>query len=129
MSGDNKQTSIDDRLLNWARWATARGRRGADCMTGAICESLRRAALGDVWSGHEVRNQLDNDDAVLLERNMRKLIKPKRDLLKLYYVDGTRWQIICRRVRIRVDKELFGQRLCAAQNAIESVVDNGGRER
>jgi hypothetical protein len=118
----SQQTDIDTRLLNWARWATARGRRGADCMTGAICESLRRAALGDVWSGHEVRSQLDNDDAVLLERNMRKLIKPVRDALKLHYVERVRWQIVCRRAHVMVTREHFDMVMRQAREAVESSV-------
>ena len=118
------QPDIETRLLNWAKWATARGRRGPDCMTGAICESLRRAALGDVWSGHEVHDKLDNADALLLEQGMRKLLKPPRDLLKLHYVEGARWQIICRRARIRVSRELFMEKLESAQAAVELAAND-----
>lgn len=35
-------------LENWGRWAKTKEGKGADCMTGAVCERARRAAVGDL---------------------------------------------------------------------------------
>jgi len=64
---------IRDRLKNWARWVDWCVRRdlwgrGTDCMTGLICDRLRRAALGDVWSGVQMPSDIDERDAELIER-------------------------------------------------------------
>lgn len=118
---------IEDRLTNWARWATIRERRpDADCPTGRLCDRMRKAALGSVWSGHDVRDPIDTADAEVIERAKRTLLKPQRDMLKLHYVQGMRWQMICRRVRVRVDREQYERKLKAAQAAIEKIVNTKG---
>lgn len=115
---------IGARLENWARWATARAGRGADCMTGAICESLRKAALGNVWSGHDVRDTLDEADAVAIERAMRDLLLQQRLLLQWCYIEQARPEVVCRKVSIPIKE--FVERFRAAQEAIEDLTDNEG---
>ena len=114
---------IDSRLINWSRWLRSMERNRGSCITGIICANMREAALGNVWSGHEVVDRIDIDDAQHLERNMRKLLKPVRDVLRHHYVEGMRWQIICHRARVRVSREHFAAVLKGAQAAIESVIE------
>jgi hypothetical protein len=115
---------IGSRLENWARWATARGSRGADCMTGAICESLRKAALGNVWSGHDERNQIEDSDAIRIELGMRKLPCQQRLLLDWCYIEQARPEVVCRKLSIPIKD--FVERFREAQDAIEDIVDNEG---
>ena len=116
------------RLENWARWATARGSRGADCMTGAICEGLRKAALGNVWSGHEVRHPIDEPDAVRIEVAMRVIPFKQRLLLHWCYIEQARPEVICRKLSIPVrPASEFVAQFHEAQFAIEDAVDEGNR--
>lgn len=120
-----ERKDIGWRLENWARWATARGHRGADCMTGAICESLRRAALGDVWSGHQVVDGTDNADAMSIERAMPKIPFAQRLLLTWCYIEQARPEVVARKCSFPVRE--FVERFRAAQDAIEDAVDIGNR--
>jgi hypothetical protein len=113
---------IDIRLQNWAEWCREYPRQGSS-ITGILCDRARRAALGNVWAGHEVRDPIDENDAKLVERAMRTLIKPKRDALKLHYVEGARWQIICRRAHVRVSREHFDMVMRQARDAVEWQVN------
>lgn len=116
-----EQKSIDERLCNWSRWATGRVWRGADSITGAICESLRRAALGDVWSGHEVSDAVDSKDAVRIQLAMPRVTLPHRMLLSWHYIENARFEIAARKCAFH--KCEFDQRLAAAQQAIEEATD------
>lgn len=123
-----ERKDIGARLENWARWATARAARGADCMTGAICESLRKAALGNVWSGHDVRDLLDERDAVRFEIGMRELSVPHRLLLHWCYIEQAQPEVICRKLSIPIrPASEFVVRFREAQAAIEDIVDEGNR--
>jgi hypothetical protein len=124
-----ERKDIEDRLCNWAQWATAAGSRGADCMTGAICESMRRNALGDVWSGHEVSDLTDSKDAERIQLAMPKVCLQHRWLLNLYYVDGLKLASDIRKVArlCRFDWRKFHHVLREAQEAIEDAADNGNR--
>jgi hypothetical protein len=118
--------SIGDRLENWARWATQLGRSGgADCMTGAICEALRKAALGDVWSGHDIAPDVQDRDAVAIERGMRFLPDDQRILLWWCYIKQQHPGYVARRMSFQVKE--FVERFRAAQEAIEDIVDGGNR--
>jgi DNA-directed RNA polymerase specialized sigma24 family protein len=110
---------IDSRLINWSRWLRSMEHNRGSCITGIICANMREAALGNVWSGHDIIDRIDIDDAQCLERCMRKLLKPVRDVLRHHYVEGMRWQIICRHARVRVSQEHFATVLKGAQAAIE----------
>lgn len=123
-----ERKDIGARLENWARWCFLTGGRGADCMTGAICESLRKAALGNVWSGHEVRDETNDADAIAIERGMRFLEVAHRLMLFWCYIEQARPEVVCRKLSIpaRPASE-FVQRFRAAQEAIEDIVDGGNR--
>lgn len=115
---------INARLENWAYWLRSLDwKRGSSSITGIICESMRAAALGNVWNGHGDRIPVDERDAQIIEHAMRSLIKPKRDTLKLHYVENTRWQIICRRAHVRVSREHFDMVMRQAREAVESQVN------
>ncbi len=119
-----ERKDIGLRLEGWARWCFARERRGADCMTGAICESLRKNALGDVWSGHQVRDETDDKDAVRIEQGMRELPIKQRLLLFWCYIEQARPEVVCRKVSVPIAE--FVEHFRAAQEAIEDIVDNEG---
>ena len=123
-----ERKDIGSRLEQWARWCLSRPHRGADSMTGAICESMRKAALGNVWSGHDVRDPVDEADAVAIEKAMRKLPVPQRLLLHWCYIEKARPEVICRKLSIpsRPASE-FTDRFQAAQEAIEDLVEDGNR--
>jgi hypothetical protein len=114
---------IGARLENWARWATARGSRGADCMTGAICEGMRKAALGDVWSGHQVSEGIDAKDAARIQLAMPKIPFAQRLLLNWCYIEQARPEVVARKCSFPVRE--FVARFQEAQEAIEDAVDGG----
>jgi len=115
--------TITERLENWARWATARNRRGSDCMTGVICESMRKAALGNVWSGNTVTTPIAEPDALAIERGMRHLTNFSRLLLHWRYITQALEPVICRKLSIKPPE--FAEKLCAAHDEIEQIVDSG----
>jgi hypothetical protein len=117
-----ERKDIGWRLENWARWATARGRRGADCMTGAICDSMRRSALGDVWSGIEVRAGIDAKDAARIQLAMPRVPIAQRVLLNWCYIEQARPEIVARKCSFPVRE--FKERFYAAQAAIEDAADD-----
>lgn len=94
-----EKKDIGLRLENWARWATAPGSRIAASQTGAICDRLRRAELGDQAASGE-RRKIDEPDALLLELNMRHLITQHRLLLWYCYIQNARPEVVCRRLSI-----------------------------
>ena len=116
---------INWRLENWSFWLRSLEHNRGSCITGIICANMREAALGNVWSGHDVEH-IDQGDAQIIERAMRGLIKPKRDTLKLHYVEHARWQIVCRRAHVRVSHEHFEMVMRQAREAIEWQVNKEG---
>jgi hypothetical protein len=87
---------------------------------------MRRASLGDVWSGHEVRDETDDADAYRIEQGMRKLTVQHRLMLHWCYIEQARPEIVCRKLSIPVrPASEFVERFRAAQAAIEDIVDNG----
>jgi DNA-directed RNA polymerase specialized sigma24 family protein len=121
-----EQHDIDTRLDNWSRWLRSLERNRGSCITGIICANMREAALGNVWSGHDAPEPIDTDDAQRIEKAMRSVIKPKRDALRLHYVEGARWQIICRRAHVRVSREHFDMVMRQAREAVEWMVNKEG---
>jgi DNA-directed RNA polymerase specialized sigma24 family protein len=121
-----EQHDIDTRLDNWSRWLRSLERNRGSCITGIICANMREAALGNVWSGHDAPEPIDTNDAQRIERAMRSVIKPKRDALRLHYVEGARWQIICRRAHVRVSREHFDMVMRQAREAVEWQVNKEG---
>lgn len=117
-----ERKDIGWRLENWARWATARGPRGADCMTGAICESLRRSALGNVWSGHQVGTGIDARDASRIQLAMLRLPSAQRLLLNWCYIEQARPEVVARKCSFPVRE--FVERFRTAQAAIECAAEH-----
>lgn len=116
--------AIESRLINWSRWTTApMHSRVASSQTGAICDRLRRAALGDQDCSDE-RRKIDENDALLIERNLWKLRGTQRSLLRMHYVNNWRWPVILRMLRQKVRKAHFDILLANAQEAIEYEIDN-----
>jgi DNA-directed RNA polymerase specialized sigma24 family protein len=116
-----ERRNISRRLENWGAWATSRGSRGADCMTGLVCESARRAALGDVWSGHEVRDRIDARDAERIQAAIPKISQDQRWVLNWTYVEGQKESVVAAACGFPLRE--YAQRLVDAQAAIESVVN------
>lgn len=122
-----ERKDIGLRLENWARWCKARGAKGAACMTGAICESLRKAALGNVWSGTQVWESTDEPDAMAIHRALVRITYDQRNLLNWCYIEQARPEVVCRVCKIPIKPiSEFISRFRAAQEAIEDAVDNEG---
>lgn len=119
-----ERKDIGARLENWARWATAKGARGSDCMTGAICDDMRKNS-GLVREGHSGIDRIDDSDAVKVELGMRKLPMQQRLLLDWCYIEQARPEVVCRKVSIPMKE--FVERFMEAQEAIEEIVDSGNR--
>jgi hypothetical protein len=94
------ERSISDRMQNWERWANQASSSSSRCMTGTVCESLRKAALGNVWSGHSGIPTVDAIDAQAVERAWRSLLPLHRDLLLWHHINRARAGWICRRLKI-----------------------------
>lgn len=118
---------IDSRLTNWSRWNTATmGPRVSASNTGAICEAMRRAVEGSQDNSQE-RRKIDDNDALLIERNLWKLRGTQRTLLRMHYVNGWRWPLILRMIGHPVSKLRFESLLKNAQEAIECAIDKNER--
>ena len=115
------RSGIIQRCENWGRWAkSSEGPVAAACMTGAICESLRRAELGTASTMIPGERAIDTADAVLVGRAMVRLSLDQRRILGLLYVDGQRKGFIAALVRFHPDD--FDQRLAAAQDALSAAL-------
>lgn len=114
------------RLENWAMWANSSDSpRGAACMTGAICETLRRAAEGDAPSSGAAYRSIDTNDAVLVGRAMVRLTLNERRLLGLHYVDGQRRGFIA--ALLRFPPLEFDKKMAEAHAAIEGALSSPAR--
>jgi hypothetical protein len=115
-----KLTSTRDRLDNWACWSRGGARRGGgECMTGIVCDSMRRAALGDVWTEHGAGRQIDNADAALVERAWKTLAPKQKELLRWYHIRNAAPGMICRRLGIAArPASVFDIELARAEEAI-----------
>jgi DNA-directed RNA polymerase specialized sigma24 family protein len=119
-----ERKDIGARLETWSRWATARGSRGADCMTGAICDGLRKAAVGNVRSGSST-DPIDASDAIRIEQAMHQIPVQQKMLLDWCYIKNARPEVICRKLSIPVrPASEFVNQFRAAQQALEQAVDN-----
>lgn len=91
-------------------------------MTGLICDSLRRNALGDVWCGNEIRTPVDERDGALIERAVVSLPPADRKMITLAYIQEATRGEICARLGIRRHPiGNFEARFAAAQRAVESA--------
>lgn len=120
--------NIRDRLANWADCSRGGAPRGGECMTNVVCSSLRRAALGEVWSGHSGRQQLDHADGDLVERSWKTLAPLHKELLRWHYIRSAPPGLICRRLGIKPrPTAVFDLELRRAEVAIEAALAGLGQ--
>lgn len=123
---ERRARDIGLRLENWARWATAAGPRVASSQTGAICDRLRRAELGDEQVSGE-RRKIDEVDALTIERSMPHLTTQHRLLLWYCYIKQAQPGEVCRRMSIPQQPAItFVSLFRAAQAAVELLVSKKG---
>lgn len=117
-----QRRDIGARLENWSAWCNGRlSPRAAVCATGAMCEQLRRDAQGGLPGGH--RCEVNENDALAIERAMRDLTQQHRDLLKYCYIKGDRPEIVCKKLNIPVRPvATFVEIFHAAQAAVEAAI-------
>lgn len=115
--------SIRDRIGSWAAWSRGGRRQGMECMTGVVCDNLRRAALGDVWSGAGNVQQLDGADAALVERAWKTLAPKQKELLRWHHIRNAAPGMICRRMGIAArPASIFAIELARAEEALGRVL-------
>lgn len=102
MNGKLANQAILARLENWGKWANMRNRRRNETMTGVVCDNLRRAALGNVWAGSDVRDPVDDADAQRVEAAWCSLREPHKSMLWHCYIDNARPEVVCRKMRLPV---------------------------
>jgi hypothetical protein len=117
----SERRDIGSRLENWARVYHDNPRPGLS-PTAAFCEQLRREAEGDRSSPE--RRKLDEDDAELIERGMRKIETRHRMLLWWCYIKQAHPGEVCRNMRIaHKPATVFVKAFRDAQDAIAKEVE------
>ena len=123
-----ERRSIGRRLENWGMWAnmdSRGGRSGADCMTGAICESMRRNALGEIGPAAVASDRIDVLDAERINRGIAGIEEGHRWVLHWTYVVCARpWGVAG---ACGFPTREYAARLAAAQAAIEGIL--GAQQR
>lgn len=118
-----ERRSIGRRLENWGMWANMDNRgsgSGADCMTGVICESMRRHAAGVIGPPAPVNDRIDVPDAERINVGITKIAEPHRWVLHWTYVVCAKpWGVAG---ACGFPTREYNDRLMAAQEAIETVV-------
>ena len=116
--------TISERLENWSKWARFSGGHGTDCMTGVVCDGMRKAALGNVWSGAHAKQEIDSVDATRVELAMRSLSELNQKILKWSYINNARPEVVCRKIGLQVrPANVFTQTFRAAELEIEQKLD------
>lgn len=117
------EKSIHERLENWGRVYGGRAPTGPASMTGAICDRLRKAALGVTISD---RPELDEADALVIERARGKLLEFRhKEMLRWLYVRNAHPQFICRKLGLRpFPTTVFDAELGRATSALQKVLDS-----
>jgi len=115
------RSAIEERLLNWGRWAkSADGPFAAACMTGAICDTMRKAAGLVEYSLNNSSQAIDTNDAALVGRAMVRIDFDQRRLLGLLYVEQERKGLIA--AMLRIPPLEFDRHLVEAQDAIDAAL-------
>lgn len=70
-------------------------------MTGFICDRMRAAAVGELYTPAGGGDRLDSADATLVERAWKTLQPKHRELLRWHYIRGASPGFICRRMGIK----------------------------
>lgn len=121
---DHERRDIGLRLENWSRWATAGTRTIGVSPTGAYCDRLRREALGDEPKQGD-RRQVDEADALLIERAMRHVDNRTRMLLYWCYIKQAQPEVVCRKMSIaHRPATVFVEQFRQAQTAVQYLLDN-----
>jgi hypothetical protein len=124
-----ERRSIGRRLENWGAWNNmgSRSGGGADCMTGVICESMRRHAVGELHPPGAVNDRIDIPDAEAINRAITKIPEIHRWVLHWTYVVCSKpWGVAG---ACGFPTSEYGVRLGDAQAAIEAVVGGVGQQR
>ena len=124
-----ERRSIGRRLENWGMWANlgGRGGRGSDCMTGVICENMRRNAVGELHAPAPVNDRIDLPDAEAINRAITKIDEMHRWVLHWTYVVCAKpWGVAG---ACGFPTREYGVRLGDAQEAIEKAVGGVGTQR
>lgn len=119
-----ERREIGARLENWARWATETDRMIGTSPTAMMIDRAKRAA-GIVEQPTGERRQVDEADALRLERAMRNLSEQHRLLLWWCYIRQAQPEVVCRKMSIAhrpatVFIDFFRQ----AQAAVECQLNN-----
>lgn len=118
-----ERRSIGRRLENWGMWANMDNRPGgsrSDCMTGVICESMRRHAVGELHPAAPVNDRIDVPDAEHINVGITRIPEPHRWVLHWTYVVCAKpWGVAG---ACGFPSREYDQRLAAAQAAIEEIV-------
>ena len=125
-----ERRSIGRRLENWGAWANFLGNRGssgADCMTGVICESMRRHAVGELHPPAPVNDRVDIPDAEAINRAITRIPEIHRWVLHWTYVVCAKpWGVAG---ACGFPTREYWIRLGDAQAAIEAAAGGVGEQR
>lgn len=124
-----ERRSIGRRLENWGLWANtgSSGRGAGDCMTGVICESMRRHAAGVIGPAAPVNDRIDAPDAECINLGITRIAQAHRNVLQWTYVVCAKpWAVAG---ACGFPSSEYGARLVEAQSAIEAIVGGLGAQR
>lgn len=110
------------RLENWARWATESTRTIGVSGTAKMIDRAKREA-GIVEEHSNERRQVDEADALRIERAMRGLDTRNRMLLYWCYIRQAQPDVVCRKMSIaHKPASVFVEQFRAAQAAVETLL-------
>lgn len=113
------------RLENWARWATESTRDIGVSGTAKMIDRAKREA-GIVEERSSERRQVDEADALRIERAMRDLDTRNRMLLYWCYIRQAQPEVVCRKMSIaHRPATVFVDQFRAAQAAVEVELNKG----
>ena len=118
-----ERRSIGRRLENWGMWANMGSHGsggGADCMTGLICANMRRHSVGELHPPAPINDRIDVPDAERINAGLARIDAAHRGVLQWTYVMCSKpWAVAG---ACGFPSSEYGERLAAAQVAIESAV-------
>jgi hypothetical protein len=123
-----ERRSIGRRLENWGMWSNLDNRGGGrgNCITGVICENMRKHAAGEIHPPAPVNTRIDVPDAERINSAFLQLPEMHRGVLNWTYVVGAKSWAVAGACGFPTRE--YDQRLAEAQAAIESVANkNMGR--
>ncbi len=122
-----EKRGLESRMQNWVRWCTTWGgypRGGDEDSAARACRMAYEAQFGPApSSGGGERREIDEQDAIRVERSLWQLPNLQRDLVRLHYVRGRAWFQICHIVGMRARRQLFDKTLTDALFKIATILD------